>query len=434
MSFFSALKSAFGFGPEQEYISDPETADDPETDDDAAAPVAVSAESEAVEGLSEIPTLPEIDPAMKARIFDGAVAIFNEALPGFISSTSDTKAQAARLAEAIDKGVDDYLNSLMLVAEQYAEAKLKNATETAKRESEKLKADMHLIEQQRTNLREQQLSADRRRRALADRVNDLEAQLAKLEAEREQFELENRSLLNKLKVADIQPGVVDEMTREIEELKARLASGGAADTQEPDVNPQELQEAREKADALAAELADLKTQQEMTQTMYNDLQNNYGKERDERIKAEAELAEAKKIVDSVAEIQVQMSQVEEVIRKRDERIEKLKTSNRKLREQLEQARQEAESARQHDNGLFGVSADNEPEYGQEATAPDPAAEKQLKEDMSAIEDEFECPDWFVSQPAPGEVSPLLQPDPEFGYQEPPRKPKKPESDAQLSLF
>lgn len=434
MSFFSALKSAFGFGPEQEYISDPETADDPETDDDAAAPVAVSAESEAVEGLSEIPTLPEIDPAMKARIFDGAVAIFNEALPGFISSTSDTKAQAARLAEAIDKGVDDYLNSLMLVAEQYAEAKLKNATETAKRESEKLKADMHMIEQQRTNLREQQLSADRRRRALADRVNDLEAQLAKLEAEREQFELENRSLLNKLKVADIQPGVVDEMTREIEELKARLASGGAADTQEPDVNPQELQEAREKADALAAELADLKTQQEMTQTMYNDLQNNYGKERDERIKAEAELAEAKKIVDSVAEIQVQMSQVEEVIRKRDERIEKLKTSNRKLREQLEQARQEAESARQHDNGLFGVSADNEPEYGQEATAPDPAAEKQLKEDMSAIEDEFECPDWFVSQPAPGEVSPLLQPDPEFGYQEPPRKPKKPESDAQLSLF
>lgn len=434
MSFFSALKSAFGFGPEQEYISDPETADDPETDDDAAAPVAASVESEAVEGLSEIPTLPEIDPAMKARIFDGAVAIFNEALPGFISSTSDTKAQAARLAEAIDKGVDDYLNSLMLVAEQYAEAKLKNATETAKRESEKLKADMHMIEQQRTNLREQQLSADRRRRALADRVNDLEAQLAKSEAEREQFELENRSLLNKLKVADIQPGVVDEMTREIEELKARLASGGAADTQEPDVNPQELQEAREKADALAAELSDLKTQQEMTQTMYNDLQNNYGKERDERIKAEAELAEAKKIVDSVAEIQVQMSQVEEVIRKRDERIEKLKTSNRKLREQLEQARQEAESARQHDNGLFGVSADNDPEYGQEATAPDPAAEKQLKEDMSAIEDEFECPDWFVSQPAPGEVSPLLQPDPEFGYQEPPRKPKKPESDAQLSLF
>ena len=430
MNIFSALKSAFGFGPEQEYISDPETSDDPECADDMPAPSAAIPDT--VEGLSEVPTLPEVDPAMKARIFDGAVAIFNEALPGFISSTSDPKAQSAKLAEAIDKGVDDYLNSLMLMAEQYAEAKLKNATESAKRESEKLKADMHLIEQQRSSLREQQLSADRRRRALADRVNDLEAQLAKAEAEREQFELENRSLLNKLKVADIQPGVVDEMTRKIETLKAQLAAGGNA-PQEATADPQELAEAREKADALAAELADLKTQQEMTQTMYNDLQNNYAQERDGRAKAEAELAEAKKIVDSVAEIQVQMSQVEEVIRKRDERIEKLKTSNRKLREQLEQARQEAESARQLDNGLFNVS-EPEKEYEAKPENTETEADKQLKDDLSAIEDEFECPDWFVSQPAPGEVSPLLQPDPEFGYQEPPRKPKKPESDAQLSLF
>ena len=51
---------------------------------------------------------------------------------------------------------------------------------------------------------------------MADRVTDLEAQVERLEAEREQYELENKSLLNKLKVADIQPGVVDEMSKEIE--------------------------------------------------------------------------------------------------------------------------------------------------------------------------------------------------------------------------
>ncbi len=430
MSFFSAIKNAFGFGPEEEYISDPETSDDPESNDEQTSSTPQTAT--AVEGLTEVPTLPEVDPAMKARIFDGAVAIFNEALPGFLSSTTDPKAQSTKLAEAIDKGVDDYLNGLMLMAEQYAEAKLKNATETARRESEKLKADMQTIEQQRTSLREQQLSADRRRRALADRVNDLEAQLAKTEAEREQFELENRSLLNKLKVADIQPGVVDEMAHEIEQLKAQLAAG-ATSPQETGIDPKELQEANDKAAALASELADLKTQQEMAQTMYNDLQNNYGKERDERIKAEEELAEAKKIVESVAEIQVQMSQVEEVIRKRDERIEKLKASNRKLREQLEQARKDAENARHNDNGLFGMS-EPETEYSRIEQTSAAINETLSKDDMSAIEDEFECPDWFVSQPAPGEVSPLLQPDPEFGYQEPPRKPKKPESDAQLSLF
>ena len=54
--------------------------------------------------------------------------------------------------------------------------------------------------------------------------------------------------------------------------------------------------------------------------------------------------------------------------------------------------------------------------------------------MTAIEEDFECPDWFVSEPAPGEVSHLRASDIDFGYQEPPKKPRKPENDAQLSLF
>ena len=45
------------------------------------------------------------------------------------------------------------------------------------------------------------------------------------------------------------------------------------------------------------------------------------------------------------------------------------------------------------------------------------------------------PDWFVSEPPPGEVTPAASsPTLQFGYQEPPRKPRKPENDAQLSLF
>ena len=85
---------------------------------------------------------------------------------------------------------------------------------------------MAQLEQQRSSLREAQLSADRRRRALSDRVNDLESKLATAEAEREQFELENKSLLNKLKVADVQPALVEDLTKEVERLKAALAAGG----------------------------------------------------------------------------------------------------------------------------------------------------------------------------------------------------------------
>ncbi|MDE6156514.1 MAG: hypothetical protein K2F78_00025, partial [Muribaculaceae bacterium] len=138
------------------------------------------------------------------------------------------------------------------------------------------------------------------------------------------------------------------------------------------------------------------------------------------------LAEAKTIVDSVAQIQLQMGQVEELIRKRDERIEKLKNTNRRLREQLAESEKALDAARRADQGLFTVDNSDRVEA---------VADKSISRDaLSAIEDEFECPDWFVSEPAPGEVSPLLQSDSEFGYQEPPKKPRKPENDAQLSLF
>ena len=78
---------------------------------------------------------------------------------------------------------------------------------------------MERVEQQKNTLREQQLSADRRRRALSDRVNDLEAQVARLESGVSSSRLENRSLLNKVKLADVQPGIIDELKAEIERLK-----------------------------------------------------------------------------------------------------------------------------------------------------------------------------------------------------------------------
>lgn len=460
MSFFNNIKNIFGFGPDVDYTSDPETSDDPDIiSSDEESVNSGTGSHETVEGLSDVPTLPEIDANVKARIFEGAVAVFNESLPEFLRKSVDPEKQAKQLAEALDKGLDDYLNSLMLAAEQYAEGKLKSAADAARRDAEKLRADMQMVEQQRSSLREQQLSADRRRRALADRVNDLETQLANVEAEREQFELENRSLLNKLKVADIQPGVVDDMAREIESLKARLASGDS-DTQpaadnseyiekaatmeaERDAALKEAQDALAKASELSvaldesnakieelthraekaeAELTDSRNNHELSETMFNDLQNSLVTERQAREEAEKSLAEAREIIASVEELQSQMMQVEDVIRKRDERIEKLKASNKKLRDQLNEARETVEQARRADTGLFAMPGD------------DDASATTANEAFAAMEDDFECPDWFVSRPEPGEVSPLLHSDCEFGYQEPPKKPRKPENDAQLSLF
>ncbi|MCH5222031.1 MAG: hypothetical protein J1F05_06905 [Muribaculaceae bacterium] len=412
----------FGFGPDNDF--------DYEEGGDVGSAYTESSHTNDVDVTVETaatatPERPEVSQEMKKRIFDGVVAIFNESLPDFLSHSIDPQAQSQRLSEALDKDIDEYLNSLIFQAERYAEAKLRGATENAKRESERLRTDIQQIEQQQASLREQKLSADRRHRALAERVADLESQLAKNEAELEQSMLENKSLINKLKVADLQNESATEMAQEIERLKAVIAEN------KPAVDPEELAAAIARAEKLEGELADARNQIDMNVSMYDDMRKQFLQERDGRQKVEESLAEARNLVDSISEIQAQMELVEDVIRKRDERIEQLKTDNKKLQSELAEVKEAARNALKTataEEGLFAVGSavvDKKQETD---------GKNNLPEEMAAIEDEFECPDWFVSEPAPGEVSPLLQPDPEFGYQEPAKKNRKPENDAQLSLF
>ena len=160
--------------------------------------------------------------------------------------------------------------------------------------------------------------------------------------------------------------------------------------------------------------------------MYNDLQSQFAAERETVQKLQKEKADAVKIADSVIGLQAQMAQVEEIIRKRDERIARLRNANKQLKDRVAELEEVSKRVLERDDGLFNLPPES----------PASKKDKQLldAEVLSAMEDDFECPDWFVSEPAPGETSPLLASDSEFGYQEPPKKPKNPENDAQLSLF
>lgn len=423
MSFASAFKRIFGLDSD-DYSENIDT-----TAEDADVQVHTGADSGSDE--PDDTPVPTVSAEMKAKIYEGAVALFNQALPDFLSRSVDPAAQQRLLAESIDKSVDQYLDSLMQQAEQYAEAKLRASVEASKRDAEQLRAEMQQLEQQRTSIREQQLSADRRRRAMADRVTDLEGQVERLEAEREQFELENKSLLNKLKVADIQPGVVDEMSKEIEELKQRLAQGeSATDTAAAEEYERRIAEAAQAAEkekaALQQTIDDLKQQAELSQGMYNDLQQQLSAEREAHKTDSDELAQARKLLEEVNEMQAQFAQVETIIRKRDERIEKLKASNKRLRDEVTAVKEQLAAV--EGPNLFG--------YAEASACAEAHADEEIKKvasEIAAIEDDFECPDWFVAEPGPNTAS-LRTDDSEFGYTEPPRKPHKPDSDAQLSLF
>jgi len=419
MSFFDSMRRFFGL--DNEYNTDElndsdisaETSDSNPQADENPQDSALTPDLNGDENAA-LPSRPAVDPDMKARIFDGVVAIFNQALPDFLSKSVDPARQSELISQSLDASLSEYLDNLSAETTRYVEATLKNAADSAKREADRLRRDMETLEQQRASIREQQLSAERRRRALADRVQDLEAQLASAEAEREQFDLEKKSMLNKIKLADVQPGIIEELQREIEKLKSEQ---GQPDNTELEKTQAELAEAR-------AALEQQKEHAENSQSMYNDLQHQLVDEREARLKAEDELAEARKIFDTVIEMQKQMQMVEVMIQKRDDRIARLKSTNKKLKEEIAELKTRIADEEEHDGGLFDlIQEEPEPEV-----VPSPEEEAAL----ANLEDDFECPDWFVSQPAPGEGSLRTSEEP-FGYTPPARK-HTPENDAQLSLF
>lgn len=409
MSFFNTLKKYFG-------------ADDPVEGESDTGSICQDDPEGATE-IREVPkdsdiSAPEFDPAVKERILDGVLEVFNQALPSFVAAGVDPAVQRRELMGRLDESVAQYMDSLNARAAKAAEARLMAATNSARGQSEQYRLQVQSLEQEKNKIREAQLSADRRRRALSDRVADLENQIAKLEAEKEQFQLENQSLLNKVKLADIQPGVVEDLKAQIEALKGEGEHPGDASLKE------ELAHARSR-------IADLEQSAEISKGIIADVQqkmsaaNAQAADQAEALRAkvagaeaeiirlEAELAEAAKIAQSVFELKSQMEECQVLFKKRDEKIARLKSANKRLKEETDLLRKNlAQAQRTAPSGLFAI------EEG---------------ESLRDIEDDFQCPEWFVGEPAPGTGN--IKPEPmDFGYSEPAKKTKAPENDAQLSLF
>ena len=443
MRFFNSLSRALGFGHDDEdddIYTDAPTGTETDTGDTGSTTVPEKTAS-ITEAAPETPAVPDLEfnPAIAGAIFDRVLEVFNATLPDFLQKSIDPEAQRRVLADALDESIKQYMGSLGSQAERVAESRLRNASDAARNESERLRKEMERLEQQKTSIREQQLSADRRRRALQDRVKDLEEQVNSLEAEREQFQLENRSLLNKIKLADVQPGVIDELKQEIERLRTQQNQGVEAPAGELEKlqslcneKDADLEQKKSEIEALKARVAELETHEEdvnaaveLSKQMYTQIQENLTGEREQRVNAETELesvkaelaqcnaklAESAGVTESLKELESQLSKVEAVISKRDERIAALKAKNKKLKEELSVAREQAMRTNDTGTGLFAL-----------------ADAEQL-----AGDDDFECPDWFVSEPGP-DTPPLHPVNTDFGYVEPPRKPKAPENDAQMSLF
>ncbi|MDE6498277.1 MAG: hypothetical protein K2L21_06425 [Muribaculaceae bacterium] len=434
MSFINKLRRALGFDDDSIFENEPGTsvlADDyDEIKSDSPAPAAAS------------PAVPAPAQATVEAIFTHVVAQFNEALPDFLARSVDPEQQKKLLYENLERGIKDYLRALESDADSRCEARWSSEQATLRSEMDTLRQKAAQIEHQRADIKERQLSADRQKRALSERMRDLENQVGRLEAEREQYDLENKSLLNKLKVLAVQNPDLD------------IAAIGSL----PSVDNEELDALRKENHTLKEDLDKAANQLEIANELYNDEHR--------RLKA------AMRDIEDLKAITEQVEVVRKAIADRDTRIERQREKIRDLKQEIETLKSEA--ARSAEECAAKISQLQEQLAAQmpptaieieeyeaapspeevEAVASAPAAgKKQARKrkhrtprqeedaprisdaDLMDVEAGFAGSDWFGSaEPEPREKADKTDRADDFGYHAPEPKPRPYDDGMQMSLF
>lgn len=471
MSFFSSLKRGLGLGGDDSVAEDSLYADTTERE---SAPAAAGGS-----GQTDATPAPAIDPDARDRIFERVVAVFDAALPDFLQRSVDPAAQRRYLLDALDADMRAYLDRLAEAAQSHCRSEWEERQASLAAELDAVRTRSAELERQGAEMKQRQLSADRQKRALADRVHDLEATLGKLEAESEQYQLENRSLVNRLKVAAVQTGDNDAARGEIERLTAENARLGeqlaALEAREPETGTAEREALAKQIEEMTEGISSLKEQQRVSDEMLADQRERLAaataelearnadvqaREADLAARA-AELAEART---KLAEVEAALADFNEIAGKMEELDRALTARDEKIKRQkklLASRDAEIESLRHTVGENIRLQAEREKElmeqietlrrpqaaaetpasYGAQtadrnaADSPESPAPRISEDDLSEIERTFESEEWFTKTPPP--ETPSMRPadaDADFGYHPPKRRTPPAANPNQLSLF
>lgn len=455
MSILSSFKKALGFPDEYD-----EDFDSPDTDLPQYSEPADTTDHEplsSAETAGEPEAAPE-DSDLPGEVFDAVIELFNATQPEFVRNCLSIESQRSYLLERISQSLRDKLKSETEKARRLGEKRFDAERQKMADDLEKIKTEYHTLRQQREEFQSAQLSAARQKRALSERVHDLESQVSTLEAEKEQFQLENRSMLNKLRVANVRASADADTENELQKLaqdnvslqdtvKDLTARNEALERKATELQKliDEGGESEEQARAMAEIEAQLNKFEEIKKkkdARISELQTS-GRNQQKNIEMlESRIEEAQKLN---AELK---SQIDEALKKESEgkaaadKLEaELKAEIKRLTEMVNATARKEESIPVRDKHRKRRSSDRrkepaEPQVSTEtqaevADAPEtPEASQTIK--ISAIDELMDSTDWFI---APDPVP--LKKDPEveeaFGYKEPVKKTSR-DDDKQLSLW
>lgn len=440
MSFLSSVKKALGFPDEYD-----ETDDNADDEDDAApeqpkasparpalkvSPVAPGNDSAGhAPGSSTAPSIPA------GEVFDAIIELFNSTQPDFVKQCLDTEAQRAYIMEHISDSLKARFEAESEAARRQGEMKWQAERAKMTDDLEKIKSEYHSLKQQREEFESARLSASRQKRALNDRIRDLESQVINLQAEKEQYQLENRSMLNKLRVAGVRANADPDAEAELQ----RLTSENLA--------------LQDKAAAGASEIEKLQARnRELTET--NDALTKTNDELTARLEESQALEMTDEQKATIEEIEARITRFDEIKKKKDRKITELSEQLKTLRSdnetiKSERDRIEADLRAEIKRLTALINAGDRPEprtrsdrksnknrqksVDKKAPAARPDTDdEQHAVKISAIDELMESTDWFTApEPIPLKKDPEVEES--FGYKEPVKKTSRDE-DKQLSLW
>lgn len=414
------------------------------------------------------------------RIFDSVVVEFNKSLPGFLQSGVNADAQRQHLYEGLESDIREYLENVKRKALEQCNRRWERERVSLNNEVKSLREQARSHSENDAEKTKQLLSAERQKRAMNERIHDLEDKIANLEAEKDQYELETRSLVNKLRVSNmLNEGVevpdiseyekrIDALTIDNQSLTEKLSETNAT-IDELNAKIVELSSIREALENekkdLDGQLESLRIKADMSDVMLNDLNSRASSankeitERDSEIEglkarieelsslvddtqsqldeAHANLEIAATIGDEVERIQQAIekkngiiSELNVKLRQRDDRVNALEAEEASLKHTIEanilaQAENEKALREQIANLEHQLSTSHEKNRSKR---------RQSVAKISAIDEDLDNTDWLVATPPEGTpIKTSGVSDAEFGYQEPQRK-TPPENSAQMSLW
>lgn len=312
MSFFGGLKRALGFSGDDDDEEDYITYESSVTSSPTESEKPDVEENNSVVDFNESDEIPE-------GVFDGLIEIVNANLSPMVLKCLDVDAEKKYLYEALGPKFSAFVKETRERSLSAARGEWDKEKGELNAKIEDFKIRCETAEQESREIKAMKVSEDRQKTALKERLRNLEDQVAAIEAEKEQYDLENKSLLNKLKVSQLRSEAVEEAEKEIVELKAEIARMKA----QPVTGVPE-----EQVKALEDEY---KAKMEINIALITEIRNEAAKNKEELEARNAELEELKNL----------LAQSEEKLTSANEELSQSKTELEAVKSELETTKAEA---------------------------------------------------------------------------------------------